>query len=146
MKKNAAAKEAEIKELKAKLDAGETAQKLAVSEALSSVEKDRAALAAELEKLRQEKETAAQLAEAKRQSDLQQAAAAKDAEIQELKSKLEARDVAQKLAITEAVGAIEKERNELKNGLDRAALEKQLSETALKDKYETQLKDRGRSH
>ena len=30
----------------------------------------------------------------------------------------------------------------MKNGLDRAALEKQLSETALKDKYETQLKDR----
>ena len=35
-----------------------------------------------------------------------------------------------------------KERDELKNGLDRAALEKQLAETALRDKYETQLKDR----
>ena len=35
-----------------------------------------------------------------------------------------------------------KERDELKNGLSRAALEKQLAETSLKDKYETQIKDR----
>ncbi|MCK1975362.1 DUF2130 domain-containing protein, partial [Bacillus safensis] len=31
---------------------------------------------------------------------------------------------------------------ELKNGLARITLEKQLAETALRDKYETQLKDR----
>lgn len=37
---------------------------------------------------------------------------------------------------------VERERDELKVGLDRASLEKQLAETALKDKYETQLKDR----
>lgn len=46
------------------------------------------------------------------------------------------------LAITEAVSAVEKERDELKSSLNRAELEKQLAEKALKDKYETQIKDR----
>ncbi len=142
LQKAASTKDAEIHELKAKLNAGEVERKLAVSEALSSVEKDRSSLAAALEKLKQDKETASQLAEAKRLSDLQQAAAAKDAEIQHLKAQLDAKAIEQTLAISQAVSAVEKEREELKSGLDRAALEKQLAETALKDKYETQIKDR----
>lgn len=142
LQKAAATKDSEIQELKAKLEAGEVAQKLAVSEALSVVEKDRDALANALENARQEKDVAAQLAEAKRKGDLQQAEATKDAEIKSLQAKLAAAEVTQKLALTEAVTAVTKERDELKNGLDRAALEKQLAETALKDKYETQLKDR----
>ncbi len=75
-------------------------------------------------------------------SELQRAAATKDAEIQGLKAKLDALEVAQKLAITEAVGVVEKERDELKSGLERAELEKRLAENSLKDKYETQIKDR----
>lgn len=51
-------------------------------------------------------------------------------------------EVAQKLAISEAVGRVEKERDELRSGLERAELEKQLAEKSLKDKYETQIKDR----
>ena len=35
-----------------------------------------------------------------------------------------------------------KERDQLKNGLDRLEFQKQLSEKALRDKYETQIKDR----
>jgi hypothetical protein len=106
------------------------------------VEKDRDALASALEKANQEKDSAFELAEARRLSDLQHAVAIKDAEIQGLHAKLATGEVAQKLALTEAVGLVAKERDELKSGLDRASLEKQLSETALKDKYETQLKDR----
>ena len=142
LQKAASAKDAEIQELKAKLEAGEVERKLAVSEALSIVERDRDALAAALEKAKQEKEAASQLAEAKRLSELRQAEATRDAEIQSLQAKLAAAEVTQKLALTEAVTAVTKERDELKNGLDRAALEKQLAETALRDKYETQLKDR----
>lgn len=142
LQKAASAKDAEIQELKAKLEAGEVERKLAVSEALSVVERDRNSLAAALEKAKQEKEAASQLAEAKLLNELQKTAATKDAEIQSLKAKIDAGEVAKKLAITEAVGVVEKERDELKNGLDRSALEKQLAETALKDKYETQLKDR----
>lgn len=138
----ASIKDAEIQELKGKLNVSETTQKLAVNEAINIVEKDRDALAAALEKVKQEKESASQLAESKRLSDLQQATAIKDAEILSLKAALEAGEVANKLALTEALSVVENERNELRNGLDRAVLEKQLAETALKDKYETRLKDR----
>lgn len=140
--KTAAAKEAEIQELKAKLEAGEVARKLAVSEALKAVEKERDTLANELEKAKHDKQAATQLAEAKLLSELQMAAATKDAEIQGLKATLDSIEVAQKLAITEAVSAIEKERDSLKNGLQQVELQKQLAEKALKDKYETQIKDR----
>jgi len=142
LQKAAAAKDTELQELKAKLGASEVAKQLAVSEALSVVEKDRDTLASMLEKLKHEQEAAAQLAEAKRLSDLQHAAAIKDAEIQSLQAKLDASEVAQQLALTQALSVVEKERDELKTGLERSALEKQLAETALKDKYETQLKDR----
>ncbi|MBB5704479.1 hypothetical protein FHS76_004397 [Ochrobactrum daejeonense] len=142
LQKAAAAKDFEIQELKARLESGEVAQKLAVAEALSAIEKQRDALEHELENARREQGTVSKLAEAKLFSELQKAAFAKDAEIQSLKAKLDAGELAQKLALTEAVSGVEKERDELKNGLARISLEKQLAETALKDKYETQLKDR----
>jgi len=142
LQKAASAKDAEIKELKARLDAGEVARKLAVTEALSAVEKERDALASELEQAKQAKQASAKLAEATLVNELQKAAAAKEAEILELKAKLDSSGIAQKLAITEAVSAVEKERDELKSGLQRAELEKHLAEKSLKDKYETQIKDR----
>jgi hypothetical protein len=110
---SAVAKDSEIQELKAKLDAGEVARKLAVTEALNAVQKERDALANELEQAKRDKQAASELAEAKRVNGLQLAAAAREAEIQGLKS-----------------------------GLARAELEKQLAEKSLKDKYETQIKDR----
>ncbi|MFJ3048429.1 DUF2130 domain-containing protein [Herbaspirillum chlorophenolicum] len=137
-----ATKDAEIQGLKAKLDAGEVARKLAVTEALNVVEKERDALANALEQAKHDKQAASELAEAKLVSELQTTAATKEAEIQALKAKLDAIEVAQKLAVTEAVGAVEKERDELKSSLERVELEKQLAEKSLKDKYETQIKDR----
>ncbi|CAN5320779.1 DUF2130 domain-containing protein [soil metagenome] len=113
LQKAAAAKDAELQELKAKL-----------------------------EQTKQEKQSAVELAEAKLVNELQKAAATKDSEIQGLRAKLDAGEVAQRLAITEAVGAVEKERDELKSGLAQAKLEKQLAETSLKEKYETQIRDR----
>jgi len=142
LQKAALAKDAEIHSLKAKLDAGEVAQKLAVAEALSAVERSRDELANELEQAKRERQAADQLAQAMLASELQKTTATKDAEVQALKAKLDAIELAQKLAITEAVSAVEKERDELKSGLERAELEKQLAEKSLKDKYETQIKDR----
>jgi len=84
----------------------------------------------------------APFAEATLVNELQKAAATKEAEIQGLKAKLDANKIAQKLAITEAVSAVEKERNELKNGLERAVLEKNLAEKSLKERYEVQIKER----
>ena len=138
----ASARDAEIQGLRARLDAGEVARKLAVAEALGAVEKERDALANELHQARLDRQSASKLAEAMLTNELQRAAAAKDAEIQGLKAQLDSIAMAQKLAITEAVGPVAKERDELKSGLERAALEKQLAEKSLKDKYETQIKDR----
>jgi hypothetical protein len=77
------------------------------------VKKERDALANELKQARSDKVTASQLAVAN-----------------------------QKLAITEAVNVVKEERDELKNDLKQSHLEKQLAEKSLKDKYETQIKDR----
>ncbi len=140
--KTAAAKDSEIQALQARLVAAELARQHAVTEALSAVEKERDKLANELEQARQDKQAAARLVEVKLASELQRTAAAKDAEIQGLNARLNAIETAQKLAINEAVTVVEKERDELKSGLQRAQLEKQLAENALKDKYETQIKDR----
>jgi len=95
-----------------------------------------------LELAEQDKRNAVELATARLAYELQQAAAAKDAEIQRLHAQLDAVALAQKLAVSEAIIPIARERDELKSGLDRAQLEKQLAETSLKDKYETQLRDR----
>jgi hypothetical protein len=138
----ASAKDAQIQELRAKLEAGDMLRKLAVSEALGGVEKQRDDLAHALAQTRRDNEAAAALAEATRLNALQMAAAAKEAEIQGLNARLEAAEVAQKLAIAQAVNKVEKERDDLRGVSQRLELEKQLAEKSLKDKYETQLKDR----
>lgn len=120
MQKIATAKDAEINELKSKLEAGEVARELAVAQALKAVEKERDTLVNQLEKAKYDSEAALKLAE----------------------EKLSASQVSQKLAIAEALSQVEKERDELKNGLKQVELEKQLAEKLLKDKYETQIKDR----
>lgn len=89
-----------------------------------------------------DKRNAVELATMKVASEQQKAAASKDAEIQALRAQLETAALSQKLAINEAVSAVEKEREQLRNGLERAGLEKQLAEKAMRDRYETQIKDR----
>ena len=139
---SAAAKDAEIQDLKSKLKANEVQSKIAVSEAIRVVEKERDSLAINLEQATQESRAAVELVEVRLLSEHQKATSAKEAEIQELKSKAEGADVAKRLALAEAVGAIEKERDAIRSELARAALEKELGESSLKEKYETQLKDR----
>ena len=89
-----------------------------------------------------DKRTAIELAEAKVTSTLERDLLKKDAEIQRLSDSLKAIEDKQKLTITEAVNAIERDRDKLKSDLQHAILEKQLAEKSLKDKYETQIKDR----
>ncbi len=137
-----AAKDLEIQDLKGKLESGEASKNLAVNEARTAIERERDALVNQLEQLKQDKLSAVQLIEAKLLADLKEEKAKKDSEIQDLKAKLEKTEIAQKLAITQAVMVVEKERDDLKNGLSQVSLEKQLSENALKDKYETQIRDR----
>ena len=142
MQKASAIKDAEIQALQGKLDTNAITQKLAVTEALSAVEKERDRLANELAQAKQEKGNAVKLAEAQRAAEVQQTAAQKDSEIQSLKATIGTNAIEQQLKISDALSTIEKERDELKSGLKQAALEKQLAESSLKDKYETQIKDR----
>ena len=68
--------------------------------------------------------------------------AERDKMIAQLKAQIDANEVKEKLAINEAVNDIEKERDELRNNLKETKLKSELAENSLKDKYETQIKDR----
>ena len=118
------------------------AVELAQAKVTSEMQKTAVAKDSEIQALKAKLDAASALAEAKLANGLQSAAATKDAEIQGLRAKLDASELMQKLAITEAVNVVARERDELKSGLARAELEKQLAEKSLKDKYETQIKDR----
>lgn len=142
LEKSASTKDAEIQALKAQIDAHATERKLAVANALNETEKERDALANELTQAKQQLQVQLELIKVQMASEQQKAIATKDAEIQALKASLDANAATQKLAVNEAVSAVEKERDQLKNGLERMALEKDLAEKSLKEKYEAQLKDR----
>ena len=129
-------------EKQAAIDLAQVTQKLAVTEAIGAVEKERDALAIELEQTKQDKIAASELADTKLSNELQKIAATKDTEIQRLNAELTAFELGKKLAITEAVNVVEKERDELKGDVQRVELEKELAQKALKEKYETQIKDR----
>ncbi|MDH6536922.1 DUF2130 domain-containing protein [Aurantimicrobium minutum] len=88
------------------------------------------------------KETEIALAEAKVAEKLKAKVAEKENEIQRLAAELGSAETEKKLAVTQALSKVEKERDDFKHAVERAELEKQMVETALKDKYETQLKDR----
>jgi hypothetical protein len=90
----------------------------------------------------QDKRNAIELTEAKVTNKLQTELLRKEAEIVRLNGDLKSIESNQKLTITQAVNAIERDRDKLKSDLEHAILEKQLAEISLKDKYETQIKDR----
>lgn len=104
-----------------------------------------------LELLEKDKESAVKLAEANAKSALQndiakkdneivRLKAEKDAEANKLKARIESTETEKKLAVTEAVTKVEKERDDLKNKLQNKDSEIQLREVSLKDKYESELK------
>ena len=95
-----------------------------------------------LELAEKEKLNALELAKEKSASEMQRAAAAKEAEIQSLKNKLESNELHQKLAIKEALEVVQKERDTLQNNFQQLELQKKLVEQSLKERYETQIKDR----
>ena len=95
-----------------------------------------------LELAEKEKLNALELAKEKSASEMQRAAAAKEAEIQSLKNKLASNELHQKLAIKEALEVVQKERDTLQNNFQQLELQKKLVEQSLKERYETQIKDR----
>ena len=138
----AAAKDAAIQTLQAKVASASQEQQLAVTRALGSAEKERDALAHQLAQVQRDHEAAAALAQAQRMAELQQAAAASAARIQALQAQLDAATRDQQLAVTQALGTVEKQRDEFKSRFEQAQLEKRLAEQSLKEKYELQIKER----
>lgn len=137
-----AANASELQSMQAQLDAAEAAKTAAVNAALNNVQRERDAALHELDAVKRDKDNALKLAELNQSRALQEANGQKEQEIQALKSVIDSHATEKQLAVTQAISDIEKKRSELSNQLERATLEKQLSEQALKDKYETQIKDR----
>lgn len=106
-----------------------------------------------LEMAEKDKLSAVQLAEEKTKNELQADAAKRDAllaelktekdtEIATLRAKIESAETEKKLALSEAINKLEKERDELVGELKCKDTEQQLLESSLKDKYETELKSK----
>lgn len=93
-----------------------------------------------------EKQAVAKLAEADAKSVSQQDIARKEAEIAELRASLESQkqlaSTEQQLAVSQARSELEKERDRLLGELKIKDSERQSLESSLKDKYQTQIKDR----
>ena len=95
-----------------------------------------------LEIAEQEKETAIELAQAKATGELKDEVAIKNTEIERLKAELKSAEQEKELELTKALSKIEKERDDLKRSVENKDTERELLETTLKEKYETQIKDR----
>lgn len=89
-----------------------------------------------------ERESAVKLAEANIKSSMQADLAKKDSEIATMKSKIDSAEIGKRLAVTEAVNFVEKERDGLKSKLQSKEHEMQLREVSLKGKYENELKSK----
>lgn len=76
----------------------------------------------------------------KKDKELMEAISKKDAEIAEMKSKVNTADMEKKLAVTDAVSKVEKERDELAGKLKNKELEKELLEKSLAEKHSAELK------
>jgi len=133
---------AEIQKLQSQIEASESFRKLAVAEALGTLQRERDSLANALENATKEASTLTQRAEERRLADIQKTEADKDAVIQVLRSKLDTGHLEKTLAVSEAITEVTKERDALKNTLERAALERDHGERVLRQMYEVQIKDR----
>lgn len=89
-----------------------------------------------------EKFSAVQLAESKIRAELQQTLANKESEIAKLESQIASSKTEQELAVTKAVTAIEKERDELANKLENKETEQKLQLTSLKEQHDAELRSK----
>jgi len=75
-----------------------------------------------------------ELAKSNARNDIQTIASAKDTEIKKLEAKLEAEEIARKLAVTEALKVVEKERDLLANELEKARQDNLAASKLAKEK------------
>jgi hypothetical protein len=119
-----------------------TAIELAEAKLKSEMQQKAAKKDEEIELLKAEIKSNAELIQATVKGDMKDEVAKKDAEIVRLNEQLKSADIANQLALKEALSKIEKERDNLKRDLEAKEMEKELSEKSIREKYETQIKDR----
>lgn len=149
-------------EIQDRLALAEKDKKIAVTEAIRKIEKERDELVNDLKSKEAEKENAVKLLEAqlnqllqteltkkdheimelkaKNELELAERLSKKESEIAEMKSKIENAEIEKKLLVTEAIQKIEKERDELVNSLKNKETETQLLEKSLHEKFNAELK------
>ena len=137
-----AKKQSELQELEAQLRSRDVQQQLAVKQAVTASEKQRDLLATELQQLRETSATAAQVAESRFAKEIQTLTLQKEAELRDVRAQLEASGIQTKLAVTEALTGLEKERDQLRSELSQSELKHQLATQSLKERYEIQIHDR----
>jgi hypothetical protein len=112
-------------ELAARIEAAETKERLAVSEAMSKMQMEIETLKSDLKQ---------------KDAILETEAERKRAVITELNEKMKQQGLENQLETQKQIKEIEKERDELKNTVSTKDTEKQLSEKSLKEGYDAQLK------
>ena len=90
----------------------------------------------------QAQQYAVKAAELTIENQMKEETAQKAVEIEALKAKLDSAQLEQQLAVREALGVVEKERDDLKRNLEAKENEQQIAVSSLKEKLETQIKDR----
>ena len=130
------------REAAARLESAEAQKELESKDALAALTQQRDDARRDLEALKEQGQAALELARSQADKAIAEASAEKDRLIVELRGKLESAANERELAVTRAVTVVEKERDELSSELKQAGMAKELAEKALKDKYETQIKDR----
>ena len=120
----------------------QAAVELAETKIASEMEKKSAKKDSEIERLKAELKSNSELIAARVSGELKDEVAKRDTEISRLQEELRSADVAKQLALKEALGTVEKERDDLKRDVESKESEKKLLEASLKEKYETQIKDR----
>ena len=118
----------------------ESAVKLAEATIKNSLQEQLAQKDAALAKLKSDKEIELSQKLSQKDNELLQLKTQNVNEVTQLQAKLENAEVAKKLAVTEAVQLIEKERDQLVNEVKAKDTDKQLLENTLKDKFSAELK------
>ena len=95
-----------------------------------------------IDQAEKEKENAVKLAEGDLRKITQDEIAKKDREIIELQAKSKNAELEKKISVSDAIKAIEKERDDLTNSVKIAALEKQNLENSLTQQFSTQLQNK----
>lgn len=119
-----------------------TAIELAEAKIANEMEKITSMKNMEIERLQAELKSSSELVKATVTGELKDEVSKKDAEIARLHEELKSADISKQLALKEALNSIEKERDDLIRDIEAKDAEKKLLETSLKEKYETQIKDR----